>query len=70
MVEGAMLKLDDLNSAVVGKNVAERLRLNLNDEILVLGVLSDRYLELQVKGIFVSHTPMDDEILAPLYVGQ
>jgi ABC-type lipoprotein release transport system permease subunit len=70
MVEGAMLELDDLNSAVVGKNVAERLRLNLNDKVLVLGVLSDRYLELQVKGIFVSHTPMDDEILAPLYVGQ
>jgi ABC-type lipoprotein release transport system permease subunit len=70
MVEGAMLELDDLNSAVVGKNVAERLRLKLNDKVLVLGVLSDRYLELQVKGIFVSHTPMDDEILAPLYVGQ
>jgi ABC-type lipoprotein release transport system permease subunit len=70
MVEGTMLGLDDLNSAVVGKNVAERLRLKLNDKILVLGVLSDRYLELQVKGIFVSHTPMDDEILAPLHVGQ
>ena len=70
IIEGAMLELDDLNSAVVGKNVAERLRLNLNDKVLVLGVLSDRYLELQVKGIFVSHSPMDDEILAPLYVGQ
>jgi ABC-type lipoprotein release transport system permease subunit len=65
-----MLELDDLNSAIVGKNVAERLRLNLNDQVLVLGVLSDRYLELQVKGIFVSHTPMDDEILVPLYIGQ
>lgn len=38
--------------------------------MLVLGVLSDRYLKLQVKGIFISHTPMDDEILAPLYVGR
>jgi ABC-type lipoprotein release transport system permease subunit len=70
IVEGGMLELDDLNSAVVGKNVAERLRLNLNDKVLVLGVLTDRYLELQVKGIFVSYSPMDDEILAPLYVGQ
>jgi len=70
MVEGTMLELDDLNSAVVGKNVAERLRLKLNDKVLVLGVLTDRYLELQVKGIFISHTPMNDEILAPLYAGQ
>jgi len=70
IIQGAMLELDDLNSAIVGKNVAERLRLNINDKVLVLGVLSDRYLELQVKGIFVSHTPMDDEILVPLYIGQ
>jgi len=70
IIEGDMLELDDLSSVVVGKNVAERLRLNLNDKVLVLGVLTDRYLELQVKGIFVSRSPMDDEILAPLYVGQ
>jgi len=70
IIEGDMLELDDLSSVVVGKNVAERLHLNLNDKILVLGVLTDRYLELCVKGIFVSHSPMDDEILAPLYVGQ
>ncbi len=70
IVEGDMLGLDDLNSVIVGKNVAERLRLKLNEKVLVLGVLTDRYLELQVGGIFVSHSPMDDEILAPLYVGQ
>ena len=70
MVEGDLLELDDLNSAIVGRNIAERLRINLNDKLLVLGILTDRYLELEVKGIFVSHSPMDDEILAPLYVGQ
>jgi len=70
IIEGDMLELNDLNAAIVGKSVAERLHLNLNDKILVLGVLTDRYLELQVKGIFVSHSPLDDEILTPLYVGQ
>jgi len=70
IVEGDMIELDDLGSAVVGRNLAERLRLNLNDRVLVLGVLTDRCLELQVKGVFVSHSPMDDEVLAPLYVGQ
>jgi ABC-type lipoprotein release transport system permease subunit len=70
IIEGDMLELKDLNSAMVGKKVAERLNLKLNDIILILGVLTDRYLELKVKGIFVSNSPIDDEILAPLYVGQ
>jgi ABC-type lipoprotein release transport system permease subunit len=70
IIEGTMLELKDLNSAIVGKKVAERLNLKLNDTILILGVLTDRYLELKIKGIFVSNSPIDDEILAPLYVGQ
>lgn len=70
ITEGNMLELDDVNSIMLGKNVAERLRLNPNDKVLVLGALKDRYLELQVKGIYTSHSPMDDEALAPLYVGQ
>jgi ABC-type lipoprotein release transport system permease subunit len=70
IIEGVMLEIKDLNSAIVGKKVAERLGLKLNDTILILGVLTDRYLELKIKGIFVSNSPIDDEILAPLYVGQ
>lgn len=70
IIEGYMFELEDLNSIILGKNVAEKLRLKLKDKTLVLGVLTDRYLELEVKGVFVSHSPLDDEILAPLYVGQ
>jgi len=70
IIEGSMLELGDLNYAIVGRKLAEGLHLNINDKMLVLGVLTDRYMELQVKGIFASHSPMDDEILAPLYVGQ
>ena len=70
MIEGSMLELSDLNYAIVGRNAAGKLRLNLGDKLLVLSVLTDRYVELRVKGIFVSHSPIDDEILAPLYVGQ
>jgi ABC-type lipoprotein release transport system permease subunit len=70
IIEGAMLEINDLNSAIIGKKVAERLSLKLNDTILILGVLTDRYLELKIKGIFISNSPIDDEILVPLYVGQ
>lgn len=70
IVEGSMLELSDVNSMVVGKALAERLDLNLGEKVLVLGVLADRYLELQVKGIYDSQSAMDDEGLVPLYVGQ
>ncbi len=70
IMDGCMLELDDLNSMVLGKNVAERLHLKPGDRVLVLGVLADQYIELHVKGIFISNSPMDDEVLAPLCVGQ
>jgi len=70
IIEGAMFELNDLNSAIAGKKVAERVSLKLNDTILILSVLTDRYLELKIKGIFISNSPIDDEILVPLYVGQ
>jgi len=70
IIEGGMLELGDLNSIIVGKNAAEKLGLKLNEEILVLGVLTDQYMELRVKGIYESHSVMDDEALVPLHVGQ
>jgi len=69
ILEGNMLELTDINSAIVGKGLAERLDLKPGDMILVLGVLADRYLELRVKGIYESQSPMDDEALVPLYMG-
>lgn len=70
IVKGHMLELTDMNSAIVGKGLAERLGLDLGDKVLVLGVLADRYMELQVKGIYESQSMMDDEALVPVYVGQ
>jgi len=70
IIEGGALERGDVNSVIVGKNLAEKLNLKPNDKVLVLGALADRYLELNVKGIYISHSAMDDEVLAPLYVGQ
>jgi ABC-type lipoprotein release transport system permease subunit len=70
MVEGSMIRLDDLDSIIVGKNLAERFDLKPGERVLVLSVFVNQYLELYVKGVFVSRSVMDDEILAPLYVGQ
>jgi ABC-type lipoprotein release transport system permease subunit len=70
MLEGEALESRDLDCAIVGKGVAERLGLKLNDEVLVLSALADRYVVLRVKGVFASSSPMDDEVLVPLHVGQ
>lgn len=70
VVDGCMIGMDDVNSIVVGRKLAERLRLKVNDSVLAVGALSDQYLELHVRGVYVSNSFLDDEALAPLYVGQ
>jgi len=70
MIEGDMLALADANCANVGKGLSKRLGLKLADKVLFFGVLGETYLELQIKGIFESLSPLDDEVLVPLYVAQ
>jgi len=70
IVEGSMIKLDDLNSIVVGGNLAKRLNLKPGCRVLALSIFTNQYLELYVKGVFTSSSVMDDEVVAPLYVGQ
>jgi ABC-type lipoprotein release transport system permease subunit len=69
VVEGN-LTLTDFDSAIVGKSLAERLYLKTGDQILVQGTLTESYLELHVEGVYESHTPLDDELVVPLYAGQ
>jgi len=69
-VEGSPLDLTDAGSVIVGVKAAEKLGLQLNQKLLFQGVLADEYAELEVKGIFKSDSIMDDEVLAPLHVGQ
>jgi ABC-type lipoprotein release transport system permease subunit len=70
MTEGKILNQSGINSILIGKNLATRLNVKVNDEILVLAALADRYLELQVTGVYSSHSSMDDEALVLLNVGQ
>jgi ABC-type lipoprotein release transport system permease subunit len=70
IVNGSMLKVNDINSMIVGKNVAEKFNLKLNDKVLIFGVLANRYVELQVKGIYESQSSMDNEVIVQLYMAQ
>jgi ABC-type lipoprotein release transport system permease subunit len=68
--EGEKLSINDVNQAIVGKELSERLNIKVGDKILVHSVLVEQYLALQVKGIFKSKSTIDDEILIPLCCGQ
>jgi len=70
ILDGRMLGEQDLNSAIVGVRLAKKLSIKVGDKVLVTGVLVDACFELKVEGIFYSNSPADDEIVAPLHVGQ
>ncbi|MEM2613587.1 MAG: ABC transporter permease [Nitrososphaerota archaeon] len=70
IVEGVSLDWSQIDSVIVGWRAAEKLGLKVNDSVFLQGVLADRYVEVKVGGIFVSNSMMDDEVLAPLHVGQ
>jgi len=69
-IDGETLNVTDTNSAVIGKGLADRLNLKTGDKILVFSVLSQKYVELEIKGIFESASSLNDEALVPIYVGQ
>ncbi|MEM2788702.1 MAG: ABC transporter permease [Candidatus Bathyarchaeia archaeon] len=70
IVEGDLLSQNHTSHVIVGWRAAEKLGLKVNDRVLFQGVLADRYVEAEVGGIFISNSIVDDEVLAPLHVGQ
>lgn len=70
ITSGENIELNDANYALTGKNLAQRLNLKTDQKIVVFSVMSQKYVELTIKGIFTSDSPLDDEILVPLYVAQ
>jgi ABC-type lipoprotein release transport system permease subunit len=70
MTQGDLLTASDVDAAIIGAGFSERLNLKVGDKFMAFGVLSPQLVELQVKGIYVSGSVMDDEALVPLYIGQ
>ncbi|MGD0996222.1 MAG: ABC transporter permease [Candidatus Bathyarchaeia archaeon] len=70
ITQGSSLNLNNTDSAIIGQGAAQRLNLKTGDNILVISVLSQKYVQLQIKGIFQTSSSLNDEVLVPLYVGQ
>ncbi|MBY8999795.1 MAG: FtsX-like permease family protein [Candidatus Heimdallarchaeota archaeon] len=69
-LEGTPLSENDTYDVSVGINYAERNNLEIGDLMTIFSTRSDAAIELRVKSIFVTHTLLDDEIIAPLWIGQ
>lgn len=70
LVSGEGLAANDTGSTIIGQNLANRLSLKAGDKILVQGVLSQKYVELKIKGVFQSSSALNDEALVSIIVGQ
>lgn len=68
--KGSTLDYRDLNSVLVGKELAERVGLKPGEEVVIRSAMAERYSVFAVKGIFTSGSALDDEVLVPLYQGQ
>ena len=69
-IEGSSLNENDTQSTIIGNGLQENLKLKTGDNITIYSVVSDKYVNVQVKGVFTSNSPLDDEALVPIYVGQ
>lgn len=70
IISGENLAANDTDSTIIGQSLANRLNLKVEDKILIQGVLSQKYAELKIKGIFQSPSALNDEALVNIYVGQ
>ncbi len=68
--EGYKLDENDTFEVSIGINFAERNNLEIGEYFLIFSTRSDSAIELKVKSIFRSGTLLDDEIIAPLWIGQ
>ncbi len=69
-LEGGPLSENDTYDVSVGKNYADRNDLEIGELMTVFSTRSDAAVELRVKSIFITNTLLDDEIIAPLWIGQ
>ena len=58
------------NTALVGDSIASTLGLKVGSHLLLSGVLNSADAEVVVGGVFHTGTTLDDEIVAPVWVGQ
>lgn len=71
ITQGTGLSLNDTSQAIVGDGAARKLNLGVGDDFVAFNAIRQKYVHLQVKGIFQSpDSALNDEVLVSLVVGQ
>jgi len=68
ILEGNILTINDTYSVIIGYKLANKLNLQVNQDILIQGLGSSEIIDVKVKGIFKTGKIYDDEILMPLFI--
>jgi ABC-type lipoprotein release transport system permease subunit len=69
LMAGSFITVNDTTAVVVGKTLAREMRLGPGSEVTVIGGLRVAVAQLTVVGVISTGTTLDDEIVAPLWVG-
>ncbi len=69
-IDGMPLDINDTYEISIGTKFASRNNLEVGDLFIVFSTRSNAAMEFKIKSIFVTNTLLDDEIIAPLWIGQ
>jgi ABC-type lipoprotein release transport system permease subunit len=70
ILEGSALTLNDTTQAMVGATLAKQMGLRVGSQITLVGGVRTTIAQLTVKAVFSTGTPLDNEVVAPLWVGE
>jgi ABC-type lipoprotein release transport system permease subunit len=70
ILEGTALSANDTVQAMVGETLARQMNLHPGSQITLVGGVWATIAQLTVKAVFSTGTPLDNEVVAPLWVGE
>jgi ABC-type lipoprotein release transport system permease subunit len=70
ILEGTALSANDTAQAMVGETLARQMNLRPGSQITLVGGVRATIAQLTVKAVFSTGTPLDNEVVAPLWVGE
>ncbi len=70
ILEGSALEANDSSQAMVGVTLARQMNLHPGSQITLFGGVRATIAQLTVKAIFSTGTPLDNEVVTPLWVGE
>lgn len=69
-ITSGLFELNNSWSAIIGRDLARLLGVNVGDRIILRSVFTNNFLEVIVRGVFESGSSLDSELIVPIYAAQ